>query len=114
MARPDEVRENAPEADQIPLKAALDRHDARKHQDRLRGGLGLNETKLVRPEGFEPPTFCSEDRRSNPLSYGRIFNYASVYILTEKETLMKQWAQFILLLLSLFGLARTYLPVLAL
>jgi len=27
---------------------------------------------------------------------------------------MKQWAQFILLLLSLFGLARTYLPVLAL
>jgi dihydrofolate synthase / folylpolyglutamate synthase len=27
---------------------------------------------LVRPEGFEPPTFCSEDRRSNPLSYGRI------------------------------------------
>ncbi len=27
---------------------------------------------MVRPEGFEPPTFCSEDRRSNPLSYGRI------------------------------------------
>lgn len=24
---------------------------------------------LVPAEGFEPPTFCSEDRRSNPLSY---------------------------------------------
>jgi hypothetical protein len=33
---------------------------------------GSNDFKLVRPEGFEPPTFCSEDRRSNPLSYGRI------------------------------------------
>lgn len=25
---------------------------------------------LVHPVGFEPTTFCSEDRRSNPLSYG--------------------------------------------
>lgn len=25
---------------------------------------------LVHPAGFEPATFCSEDRRSNPLSYG--------------------------------------------
>ena len=25
---------------------------------------------MVHPEGFEPTTFCSEDRRSNPLSYG--------------------------------------------
>ncbi len=29
---------------------------------------------LVRPAGFEPTTFCSEDRRSNPLSYGRILH----------------------------------------
>lgn len=27
---------------------------------------------MVRPVGFEPTTFCSEDRRSNPLSYGRV------------------------------------------
>ena len=26
---------------------------------------------MVRPEGFEPPTLCSEDRCSDPLSYGR-------------------------------------------
>ena len=25
---------------------------------------------MVHPVGFEPTTFCSEDRRSNPLSYG--------------------------------------------
>jgi hypothetical protein len=29
---------------------------------------------LVRPEGFEPPTLGSEDRCSNPLSYGRLRN----------------------------------------
>jgi len=28
----------------------------------------LNKTEMVRPAGFEPATFCSEDRRSNPLS----------------------------------------------
>ncbi len=27
---------------------------------------------LVHPDGFEPPTLCSEDRCSNPLSYGCI------------------------------------------
>lgn len=26
----------------------------------------------MRPEGFEPPTYCSEDSRSIQLSYGRI------------------------------------------
>ena len=25
----------------------------------------------MRPEGLEPPALCSEDRCSNPLSYGR-------------------------------------------
>lgn len=32
---------------------------------------GLN-SRMVHPVGFEPTTFCSEDRRSNPLSYGCI------------------------------------------
>lgn len=32
----------------------------------------LQYNLLVRPEGFEPPALCSEDRCSNPLSYGRI------------------------------------------
>jgi hypothetical protein len=32
-----------------------------------------DESCVVRPDGFEPPTLCSEDRCSNPLSYGRIF-----------------------------------------
>ncbi len=27
---------------------------------------------VVRPEGLEPPTLCSEDRCSIQLSYGRI------------------------------------------
>ena len=27
---------------------------------------------VVRPGGFEPTTFCSGGRRSNPLSYGRV------------------------------------------
>ena len=28
---------------------------------------------LVHPDGFEPPTLCSEDRCSNPLSYGCLY-----------------------------------------
>jgi dihydrofolate synthase/folylpolyglutamate synthase len=37
---------------------------------------------LVRPEGFEPPTLCSEDRCSNPLSYGRL---VGVYYFNREE-----------------------------
>jgi dihydrofolate synthase/folylpolyglutamate synthase len=37
---------------------------------------------MVRPEGFEPPTLCSEDRCSNPLSYGRA---PSVYYSNREE-----------------------------
>lgn len=34
---------------------------------------------LVHPEGFEPTTFCSEDRRSNPLSYGCTYPYYNIF-----------------------------------
>lgn len=32
----------------------------------------LRFRELVRLEGFEPPTLCSEDRCSSPLSYSRV------------------------------------------
>lgn len=35
-------------------------------------------TDLVRPEGFEPPTYCLEDNCSNPLSYRRVFLRLSI------------------------------------
>ena len=35
--------------------------------------------QVVRPEGFEPPTLGSEDRCSNPLSYGRVGDYISSF-----------------------------------
>jgi hypothetical protein len=34
-------------------------------------GLGNYEREMVRPSGFEPPTFCSGGKRSIHLSYGR-------------------------------------------
>ena len=33
----------------------------------------LSYGPLVRSEGFEPPTYCSEDSRSIQLSYERVF-----------------------------------------
>ncbi len=35
--------------------------------------LRICNFRMVRPDGFEPPTPCSEDRCSDPLSYGRVF-----------------------------------------
>ena len=32
--------------------------------------LAEGKCHMVHPEGFEPTTSCSEDKRSNPLSYG--------------------------------------------
>jgi hypothetical protein len=36
--------------------------------------------KMVRPEGFEPPTLCLEGRRSIRLSYGRVGYYRNPII----------------------------------
>ena len=35
---------------------------------------GLDQRKVARPEGLEPPTLCFEGRRSIQLSYGRIYH----------------------------------------
>ena len=42
-----------------------------KREARRQGGI-WPASQLVRPGGFEPTTFCSGGRRSNPLSYGRL------------------------------------------
>lgn len=40
--------------------------------------LPKESSALVHPEGFEPPTLCSEDRCSNPLSYGCVITGAII------------------------------------
>ena len=65
VARPAPEPEPVPETPEGSLTAALDRHEARKHQSRPKGGLGLNETQLVPPAGFEPAFSCVKGRRPN-------------------------------------------------
>ena len=48
-----------------PLRAAIDRHEARKHLGpRKSGGLGLNNDQMVRPRGLEPPRTIQSTRPS--------------------------------------------------
>lgn len=42
------------------------------HQTAISCAVGLSKLLLVHPAGLEPATLCSEDRCSNPLSYGCI------------------------------------------
>ena len=44
-----------------------------QHQPNKKKARQANLFYLVHPEGFEPTTLCSEDRCSNPLSYGCVY-----------------------------------------
>ena len=46
------------------------RPQTRRINPKTRGHLGCPRVVLMCPEGFEPPAFCSVDRRSIQLSYG--------------------------------------------
>ncbi len=48
---------------------------------------------FVRPEGFEPPAFCSVDRRSIQLSYGRILVILGSFKLVPPSNLNKLYAR---------------------
>jgi hypothetical protein len=52
--------------------ACRDPAPTRGLKQKIRTGEPVRIFVSVRPEGFEPPAFCSVDRRSIQLSYGRI------------------------------------------
>lgn len=54
---------------------------------------------MVPPEGLEPTTFCSEDRRSNPLSYGGRRLYYNIFF----KTLHQSWGVVMLALGIIVG-----------
>lgn len=56
-------------------------------QDHLKNDNKRFSNFLVHPEGLEPTTLCSEDRCSNPLSYGcNYYLVNTVFKLSDIET----------------------------
>lgn len=49
---------------------------------------------MVPAEGFEPTTSCSEDKRSNPLSYAGITLISLVYLTQQEKNLLVPRAGF--------------------
>ncbi len=58
--------------------------------------------KMVHPEGLEPTTFCSEDRRSNPLSYGCTHFYYNI-ISFFTQSLHQSWGILMFAIGIIFG-----------